>query len=72
MKEIIRRTLIVFWLISIAVVFIDIYNFGVFDMLAWKSFLFLAVINWTLQYILFGAVNPFVLVRTKSNQKSKI
>ncbi len=72
MKEIIRRTLIVFWLISIAAVFIGIYNYGVFATRAWESFLVLAVINWTLQYILFGAVKPFALVRAKSDQKSKV
>ena len=68
MKEIIRRTLIISWLIAIAGVFIGIYNFGLFDIEAWSISVFLSALIWAIQFILIGVVNPIALFHGKTEQ----
>ena len=70
MKEIIRRTLIIFWLIAIAGVFVGVYNFSLFDWEAWEISVGFSALIWTLQFILIGVVNPFALVRAKTEQQA--
>lgn len=65
MKEIVRRTLIVFWLAAITGIVYNVFRFGLLDLETWQiSALFSAPV-WALQFILTGVVNPFALVRTK-------
>lgn len=68
MKSIIRRTLIVFWLAAIAGVVIGILNFGLLDSEAYEISVGLSVLIWVLQFVLTGAVNPFVLIRAEVEQ----
>lgn len=66
MKEIVRRTLIVFWLAVITGLVYNVTRWGLFDLETWQiSALFLLPV-WALQFILTGVVNPIALIRKKS------
>lgn len=66
MKEIIRRTLIVFWLAVFAGIIYNAFHFGLLDLEMWQiSAIFVAPI-WALQFILTGIINPFTLIRAQT------
>lgn len=63
MKEIIRRTLIVFWLAAIATHIFNVFDRGIFHHDVWLISAILMVPIWALQYILLGIANPLDLRR---------
>ena len=63
MKEIIRRTLIVFWLAAIATHIFNMFDKGIFNDDTWLISAILMVPIWALQYILLGIANPLALRR---------
>jgi hypothetical protein len=66
MKEITRRTLIVFWLAAMAGVVYNIFRWGLFDSETWQISALFAMPIWALQFILTGVINPFALIRQKT------
>lgn len=71
MKEIVRRTLLVFWLAAIAGLASNAFRWGLFDLETWQiSALFITPI-WALQFILTGVVNPFALLRKEREINSQ-
>lgn len=65
MKEIIRRTLIVFWLVAIAGFASNIFRWGVFNLETWQISALFIIPIWALQFILTGIINPFALTCRK-------
>lgn len=65
MKEIARRTLIVFWLAAIAGIGYNIFRWGLFNSETWQISALFAMPIWGVQFILTGAVNPLELVRQR-------
>lgn len=63
MKEIVRRTLIVFWLAAIATHIFNMFDRGGFHHDVWLISAILMVPIWALQYILLGIANPLALRR---------
>jgi hypothetical protein len=70
MKEITRRTLIVFWLAAIAVIAYNVFRWGLFDLETWQISALFAMPLWALQFILTGVVNPFALIHSKDRLKT--
>ena len=66
MKEIVRRTLIVFWLAAFAGIIYNAFRLGLLDLEMWQIAAIFVVPIWALQFILTGLVNPFGLIRTQS------
>lgn len=66
MKEIVRRTLIVFWLAATAGVAYNVFIHGLFDLETWQISAIFALPIWTIQFILTGTVNPFSLLRART------
>lgn len=65
MKEIVRRTLIVFWLAAIAGLVSNAFRWGIFNLETWQISALFIVPTWALQFILTGVVNPLALTRKK-------
>jgi hypothetical protein len=65
MKEIARRTLIVFWLAAIAGIVYNVLRWGLFDLETWQISALFVMPVWAVQFILTGVVNPLALVHRK-------
>lgn len=66
MREIVRRTLIVFWLAAVAGIVYNVFRWGPFDLETWQISALFAMPIWAVQFILTGVVNPFALARQKT------
>ena len=66
MKEIVRRTLIVFWLAAFTGVIYNAFRFGLLELEMWQISAIFVIPIWALQFILTGVVNPLALIRTQT------